>query len=80
MYDRWLPKIVIAEENSIGSNPNIEVLIQEGLPILGFNTKSASKTPLSESYALSIEQRDIETPDNGILTGLLALNLAASET
>lgn len=61
MFNKWSPAVVLAEENSIG-NPNIEMLQQEGLPILGFNTNSATKGPLVESYSLSIERLEIEVP------------------
>lgn len=63
MFDKWQPELILAEENSIGG-PNIEVLMQEGLPILGFNTNSATKGPLIESHVLSIERRDILIPED----------------
>lgn len=58
MYDRWKPKLIIAEGNSIGE-PNIEALQQEGLPVQAFYTTAQTKSPLIESLALAIERKDI---------------------
>ncbi len=71
LYDLWNPKVIWAESNSIGS-PNIEALQQEGLPVMGFETTAASKPPLIENLALSIERNEIQLLDDGILTGELS--------
>lgn len=60
---KWNALLVLAEENSIGQ-PNIEILQAEGLPVLGFNTNSATKNPLVESYTLSLEREEIDLPDD----------------
>lgn len=70
MFNRWQPDLILAEENSIGE-PNIELLMQEGLPILGFNTNGKTKGPLIESYSLSIERQEIETPAEQLYTNEL---------
>jgi hypothetical protein len=53
----WKVTAVIAESNSIGQ-PNLEALILEGLPVRGFETTSASKSPLIQSLALALERRE----------------------
>ena len=58
MVERWQPDVVWAEANSIGE-PNIEALLQGGLPMRSFMTTARSKAPLIESLALAIERRDI---------------------
>lgn len=71
MYDKWQPYAIYAESNSIGS-PNIEALINEGLPVVPFETTGASKPPLIESLALAFERGEITVLDDGVLTGELA--------
>jgi hypothetical protein len=63
MWRKWKPAVVLVEENSIGG-PNLEMLQAEGLPVLGFNTNAATKAPLVESYALSMEREEITIPDD----------------
>lgn len=60
---KWRPKTILAEENSIG-NPNIEELKRGGLPVRGFFMTSASKTPLIDELALSIEKCEIGFDDS----------------
>ena len=55
LANHWKPKVIWAEINSIGE-PNIEALIQEGLPIRGFRTTAQSKPPLIEALALALER------------------------
>lgn len=63
MHERWKPKTIFAEENSIGS-PNIEALQREGFPVYGFLTTAKSKPPLIESYALAIEKQSVTLLDD----------------
>jgi hypothetical protein len=70
MHNKWQPDLILAEENSIGE-PNIEVLMQEGLPILGFNTNGKTKGPLIESFSLSIERREVLTPRDQVFSNEL---------
>ena len=64
--DRWEPQQIWAEANSFGS-PNIEALLQEGLPMRSFTTTSKSKSPLIESLALAIERKFIGLLDHPVL-------------
>lgn len=61
--DLWNPRLVLAEANSIGE-PNIEALKNDGLPIEGFMTTSASKAPLIDGLALAIERAQIGLIDD----------------
>ncbi len=70
MVDKWKPRLVLAEANSIGE-PNIEALGGEGLPIEGFMTTSASKAPLIDGLALAIERKHITLIDEPIATAEL---------
>lgn len=54
----WRPQVIVAETNSMGS-PNVEALQAEGLPVVGFETTAASKSPLIESLALAIERAEV---------------------
>jgi len=58
LAQRWNTQVIWAEVNSIGE-PNIEALIQEGLPIRGFRTTAQSKPPLIEALALALERGDL---------------------
>lgn len=71
MVQRWQPDVVWAEANSIGS-PNIDALMQEGLPMRSFMTTARSKAPLIESLALAIERAEIGLLDDPVLLGELA--------
>jgi hypothetical protein len=57
LYERWKPRLILAEANSIGS-VNIEALQAEGLPVQPFMTTVSSKSPLIEGLALAIERGD----------------------
>lgn len=70
MFLKWMPLIILAEENSIGG-PNIEALQDEGLPILGFNTNTATKGRLIVSYVLSIERREVSIFDEQVIVSEL---------
>lgn len=69
--DRWQPQQIWAEANSFGS-PNIEALLEEGLPMRSFTTTSKSKSPLIEALALAIERRFIRLLDHPVLLEELA--------
>ena len=63
LRDRWQPRTILAEANSIGT-PNIEQLQRDGLRVLPFTATNASKAIIIEAYALAFEQRQIEIIDN----------------
>lgn len=66
LYERFQPKVILAEENSIGS-VNIEALQAEGLPVRGFMTTSKTKTPLIDGLALAMEKEDVVLLDDAVL-------------
>lgn len=70
MADRWSVSEIVVEVNSIGS-PNFEALDRLGLPVVAFETTSASKSPLIESLVLAFEQGEIEILDDPVLVGEL---------
>ena len=73
--ERWQPRQIWAEANSFGS-PNIEALLEEGLPMRSFTTTSQSKSPLIESLALAIERHFIRLLDHpALLTELASYTL-----
>lgn len=61
LTDKWKPRIILAERNSIG-DPNIEELQRSGLPVKPFDTTSTSKPPLIENLALAIERGEWRFP------------------
>ena len=71
MADYWQPQVIWAEANSIGE-PNIEALIEEGLPMRRFMTTAKSKAPLIESLALAIERGRLTLLDDPVLLAELA--------
>ena len=71
LVNHWRPAVIYAEANSIGE-PNIDALIQDGLPIRPFYTSAKSKAPLIESLALAIEREDITLLDDPVLLSELA--------
>jgi hypothetical protein len=66
LCERWQPRAIWAEENSIGS-VNIEALQAEGLPVRPFKMTATSKTPLIEGLALAIERGEIALLSDEIL-------------
>lgn len=66
MADRWRPRVILAESNSIGE-PNIEVLRNQGLPMKSFLTTANSKPPLIDNLALAIENQEIGLIDDPVL-------------
>jgi len=80
LYDRWKPRLVVAESNSIGS-PNIEALRAEGLPIRSFETTAVSKPPLIESLVLAFDRGEITALNDPIMKGeLMAYERKVSST
>lgn len=70
LYDQWKPRVIWAEENSIGS-PLIEALQAEGMPVRGFITTAQSKPPLIESLVLAFDRAEIAILNDNILKGEL---------
>ena len=66
MYERWQPRTVVAEVNSIGQ-PIIEQLRREGMPVKSFATTNASKGELIEALVLAFEKRDIGILNDPVL-------------
>jgi hypothetical protein len=66
LYEQFKPRMIPAEENSIGS-VNIEALRAEGLPVQGFMTTSKSKTPLIDNLALAMEREEIVLLNDPVL-------------
>jgi len=63
LYEAWLPTIILAESNSIGS-PIIEELQRDGLPVIPFATSNASKVQIIESLALAFERHQVALLDH----------------
>jgi hypothetical protein len=55
LVHKWKPAVVLAEMNAMGV-PIIEVLVDEGLPVQGFDTTASSKPKLIENLVLAIER------------------------
>lgn len=70
LYDRWHPRIIYAEANSVGS-VNIEEMQATGLPVEAFMTTAQSKAPLIDSLALAIERGDIGLLNDPVQKGEL---------
>jgi hypothetical protein len=70
LSDRWHPRQIIAEGNSIGQ-PVIEQLTREGLRIHPFITSNSSKAHLIDALALAFERGDIRILNDHILVSEL---------
>jgi hypothetical protein len=70
LYDKWKPRRIIAEVNSIGS-PIIEELQRSHLPVEGFATTATSKKDIVEALALALEKNDIRLLNDPVLMGEL---------
>jgi len=70
MYQRYKPRVVLAEQNSIG-DPNIEELQKRGIPVEPFSTTQQSKAEIINSLALNLEQETIGILNDPILLGEL---------
>jgi hypothetical protein len=66
LYEQFKPKVILAEENSVGS-VNIEALRAEGLPIHGFVTTHKSKAPLIDGLSLAMEKEEVVLLDDETL-------------
>lgn len=58
LCERFNPRLVIAEQNSIG-DPIIEVLLREGLPMQPFVTTNATKAAAIDGLALAFERGEL---------------------
>lgn len=70
LYGAWGVSVILAESNSIGI-PNIEMLQQDGLPVLPFETTGQSKPPLIENLALTLELAEWQFQPDPIWTAEL---------
>ncbi len=66
LYERFMPYSIIAEANSIGE-PLIEQIQRSGLPVVPFQTTSASKSLAIDDLALAFAKREISIIDNEAL-------------
>jgi hypothetical protein len=66
LADRWHPKQILAESNSIGQ-PIMEQLSRDGLRVQPFTTTNASKTQAIEALALAFERGDIRILNDPVL-------------
>jgi hypothetical protein len=62
---KWKVSNAMVESNSIGS-PNLEALANERLPVQGFETTSASKSPLIQSLVLALERVEAQWLDDKV--------------
>ncbi len=75
LVQRFEPVVIKAEVNSIGE-PLLEVLRNEGLPIVSFTTTNATKQAIIEALVLAFEQGDITILDEPVLVNeLLAFQI-----
>jgi hypothetical protein len=58
LAERWHVYDILAESNAMGT-PIIEEMQYDGLPVRGFDTTAASKPPLIENLALSLEREEV---------------------
>lgn len=70
LIERWQPYVILAESNSIGE-PIIEMLQQEELPVVPFQTTASSKPPLIENMALVLERNEWKFQADPVWTGEL---------
>jgi phage terminase large subunit-like protein len=68
VHERFGITTIIAEANSMGQ-PNIEMLLRDGLPVQSFTTTNATKATIIEALALAFERREI-----GILNDDVCIN------
>lgn len=66
LAERYNPRLILAESNSIGE-PNIEELVKQGLPVEGFTTTASTKPQLIDKLALAIEQQSIQLLQDDVL-------------
>jgi phage terminase large subunit-like protein len=70
LYERWRPRQIWAEENSIGQVV-IEQLTRDGLRIQPFTTSNSSKALAVEALALAFERGDIRILNDAVLVSEL---------
>ena len=70
MAEKWQPEAILTEVNSIG-RPVFEQLERLGLPVVAFETTAASKPPLIENMALTLERAEWQLQPDPIWTGEL---------
>jgi hypothetical protein len=68
--ERWDAYDVLAESNAMGQ-PVIDEMQYAGLPVRGFATTAASKPPLIENLALSLEREEVRFLDDIVGTAEL---------
>jgi hypothetical protein len=66
-WRKWEVKSILAEKNSMGE-PNIEMMLRDGLPVMGFDTTATTKPPLIENMALVFERAEWQFQDDPIWT------------
>lgn len=71
LYNRYQPKSVYAESNSIGA-VNIEELCKDGIPAKPFTTTNQSKRQIIEALVLALENQSITLQDNDTLRAELS--------
>lgn len=71
LVQRWHPRQIWAEQNSVGS-VLISNLLKAELPVRPFLTTAYSKTPLIEGLALAIEREEIALQPHEVLLNELA--------
>ena len=59
LYEKWRPTIILAEATGIGG-PNIEYLLRRDIPIIPFNTGSASKLLIIDDLTSAFERGAIK--------------------
>jgi hypothetical protein len=75
--ERFNAHAAVVETNSMGW-PNIELLINENLPIVPFTTTAQSKKFIIEALSLALERNDLRILNDSTLTGeLLAFEATA---
>ncbi len=72
---RYQPRRIVAELNAMGE-PLVEQLQRDGLPVVGFQTTSQSKTQAIEALALAFERGEIAIlPDDVLVNELQAFEM-----
>lgn len=66
LFERFSPSSIVAESNSIGE-PLIEQMHRQGLPVVPFQTRNASKTLIIDDLALAFARQSIAILDDPVL-------------
>jgi hypothetical protein len=67
---QWGVYDILAESNAMGQ-PVIDEMQYDGLPVRGFQTTAASKPPLIENLALTLEREEVHFIDDPVATAEL---------